>query len=169
MSKEFSKIELPITILIIVFSVFISEFLIHKYVFSEPFQAASVKTGNNQLNIPDIDWTEKDKTLILALQSSCGYCNESAPFYKRLIESVKGKKIKLIAVLPDNVEASRDHLNKLGLNDLDVRQASLESLPVNGTPTLMLVDNNGQITNSWIGKLSTNKEIEVLKKLFSDV
>ncbi|MDQ3750112.1 MAG: hypothetical protein M3367_14050 [Acidobacteriota bacterium] len=59
-------------------------------------------------------------------------------------------------------------MNKLKLNDLDVKQASLDSLQVDGTPTLLLVNDKGEITNSWIGKLPPNKEAEVINKLLSE-
>lgn len=103
----------------------------------------------------------------LQLQTSCHFCNESAPFYKRLIEDVKGKDIKLVAVIPTDIEKSRSHLDKLGLTNLDVKQASLNSIQVNGTPTLILIDQKGEIINSWVGKLPPNKEAEVISKLTS--
>lgn len=102
--------------------------------------------------------------MILALQTSCHFCDESAPFYKHLIEKAKGKNIKLVAVLPSDIEESKKHLNKLGLTNIDVKQASLEV----GTPTLFLVDDKGRIINSWVGKLPPNKETEVVNTLISE-
>ena len=117
--------------------------------------------------MPDINWSEQNKTLIIALQTSCHFCNESAPFYKRLIEDVKSKNIKLVAVLPTDIEESKKHLDKLGLAAIDVRQSSLDSIQVNGTPTLILIDDRGEVINSWVGKLPPDKETEVLSKLTS--
>lgn len=100
----------------------------------------------------------------MALQSSCHYCNESAPFYKRLIQEVQGKNTKLIAVLPTKVEDSKAYLNALGLSALEVKQASLDTLQVIGTPTLILTNDKGEITNLWMGKLSDDKAAEVIRK-----
>jgi len=47
----------------------------------------------------------------------------------------------------------------------DVRQAALSSLGARGTPTLILVNNNGIITDSWVGMLSPEKEAEVWTRL----
>lgn len=167
MSKISNKVELSVSICIIVFSVFTSEFLIHKYIFSAPNPPEAIQSAEKQLSVPDVKWSEQPKTLIIALQASCHFCNESAPFYKRLIESAKGKNVKLVAVLPADVGESRAHLDKLGLADLEVKEASLDSIKVDGTPTLILVDDKGEVTNSWVGKLPPNKEIEVISKLLS--
>ncbi len=74
----------------------------------------------------------------------------------------------MVAVLPTDIEKSRTHLEKLGLTNLDVRQASLDSIQVDGTPTLLLVNDKGEITNYWVGKLPANKEAEVINKLLSE-
>ena len=161
------KLESLISIFILLFCGFLSGFLIHKHFFSLPDQSQAIKTADKQITLPDINWSEQSKTLILALQTSCHFCNESAPFYKRLIEDVKGKNIKLVAVLPTDVEESKKHLDKLGLTAIDVKQSSLDSIQVNGTPTLILVDDKGEVTNYWVGKLPPNKESEVISKLTS--
>lgn len=106
--------------------------------------------------------------MVLALNTGCRFCNESAPFYKRLIESVKDKNIKVIAVLTNNVEESKLHLEKLGLTDLEIRQSSLGDFQVEGTPTLILFNKKGEITESWVGKLPPAEEEVVIKKLTSD-
>lgn len=162
------KVELFISISILVFSVFISAFLIHKYIFSSSSPPESVQAVNKQIIVPDVDWSEQPKTLILALEAGCRFCNESAPFYKRIINSVKSNNVKLVAVLPTDIKESRRHLDKLGLEILDVRQASLDSIQVNGTPTLILVNDKGEVENYWVGKLPPDKEAEVINKLISE-
>lgn len=168
MTQPSKKVEVLISTAILILSVFISGFLIHKYIFSPSNPPESVRIVNKQITLPDVNWSEQSKTLIIALQTSCGFCNESAPFYKHLIESVKSKNIKLVAVIPTDIKESRTHLDKLGLTNLDVKQASLESIQVDGTPTLILVNDKGEITNYWVGKLPPDKESEVINKLISE-
>ena len=117
------------------------------------------------MNAPDINWSQQPKTLVLALQTGCRFCNESAPFYKRIIETVKNKNIKLVAVFPTEIEESAKHLEELGLTNIEVKRSSLGSLQVSGTPTLILTNNKGEITDYWVGKLPPDKETEVLDKL----
>jgi thioredoxin-related protein len=44
----------------------------------------------------------------------------------------------------------------------DVKQLPLEVIGVRGTPTLLLIDKQGAVKESWVGKLPPDKETEVL-------
>lgn len=112
-------------------------------------------------------WSPQSKTLIMAMQTGCHFCNESMPFYRRLIEATKDKNIKLVAVFPSSVEESTAHLDSLGIKNLEVKQIPLANMQVRGTPTLILTNGNGEIINFWVGKLPPEKEAEVIDKLSS--
>jgi hypothetical protein len=111
-----------------------------------------------------VDWKASDQTLVLVLSTGCHFCTESAPFYKEVIQKRKGRT-RLIAVLPQSVEAGKRYLADLGIAIDDVRQAPPSSLGVQGTPTLLLVNKDGVITSSWRGKLPQEKELEVITRL----
>lgn len=70
-----------------------------------------------------------------------------------------------MAVLPDTVENSREHLKKLELPIEDVREARLKSVKISATPALFVVDKTGTVVAGWIGKLSPDEESEVLEAL----
>lgn len=163
MKKLPKSIELAISILIISISVSLSAFAINRFLIS-PLKTSQPET-KREINLSGYNFAENSKTLILALQSNCHFCNESAPFYKRLVEKAKGKDIKLVAVLPTSIEESRPHLDKLGLSEIEVKQSSLDDLLITGTPTLILFDNTGAILNSWVGKLPPEIETKVLEEL----
>jgi thioredoxin-related protein len=168
MSKIYQKVELTSNILIIVVALLVGGILVQKY-----FLASSATnepprlqpTVGTKMNVPDVNWSQQPKTLILALQTGCHFCNDSAPFYKRVIETVRNKNIKLIAIFPTEVEESAAHLKELGLNGMEVKRSSLSSLQVSGTPTLILINDKGEITNYWVGKLPPDKETEVINNL----
>ena len=172
MNKTHQKIELVANILIIVVALLLGGTLAQKYFFAAP-SAASGKPPRlepkigSAMNVPDVNWSQQPKTLVLALQSSCHFCNDSAPFYKRVIESVKDKNVKLVAVFPTAIEESAAHLQKLGLTNMEVKQSSLGGLQVSGTPTLILTNDKGEVTDYWVGKLTPDKETEVINKLSS--
>ena len=167
MSKFNQKVELIANVLIIFVVLALGGLLIQKYFFtSQPNQQARLTPSvGAKMTAPDINWSEKPKTLILALQTGCHFCNESAPFYKRIVETVQNKPVKLVAVFPSSVEQSRIHLADLGLSNMEVKESSLGSLQVSGTPTLILTNDKGEITNFWVGKLPPDKEAEVLNRL----
>ena len=170
MSKLSQKIELTANILIIIVAVLLVGVIVQRYFFAkpDPSQQARVEpTIGKQINLADENWASQPKTLILALQTTCHFCNESAPFYKRLIENAKGKNIKLVAVFPQSVEEATIHLNQLGLTGMEVKQAPISALDASGTPTLILTNDKGEVVNYWVGKLPADKEMEVINQVNS--
>jgi hypothetical protein len=100
------------------------------------------------------------------LRAGCHFCSASAPFYQRLVKKQDAQSdIQLAAVLPGAVADSRAYLNRLGVPIKDVRQAALGPLGISGTPTLLLVNAHGVVTNAWVGRLPPDKEVEVFNAL----
>lgn len=170
MSKISSKIEMTANILIIVVALLLGATLIQRYFFpssgsNQPSRVQPVV--GSKLELADVNWSSQPKSVVLALQTTCRFCIESAPFYKRLIQQAKDRNIKVIAVFPTKVEESAAHLSELGLQGLEVKQSPISDLQTSGTPTLILTNDKGEITNFWIGKLPADKEDEVLSKLSS--
>jgi hypothetical protein len=83
----------------------------------------------------------------------------------RLAELRKDKGLKMVAVLPQSVADGQAYLKNLGVTVDDVKQAPLASFGVSGTPTLILVDRDGVTRQTWVGKLSADKEMDFLKSL----
>ena len=128
-----------------------------------PLPSEPLRVGTR---LPGSEWAKNDRTLLIALSEGCRYCSASGPFYQRLTREVSGKKnIGVVAVLPQAVNEGRHYLTSLGVSVADVRQVSLDDLGVIGTPTLILVNKEGVITNAWRGQLPSNKEDEVLNQL----
>jgi hypothetical protein len=69
-----------------------------------------------------------------------------------------------VAVLPQPVEEGKRYFETLGVAVDEIRQSSLSAIDVSGTPTLMLVNSNGIVVDSWVGKLRTEQETDVLSK-----
>ncbi|MDQ3633333.1 MAG: hypothetical protein M3405_02330 [Acidobacteriota bacterium] len=167
MDKINQKVELVANIFIILVALAIGGVLVQKYFLPAPSnqQVRIEPKIGSQMNAPDVNWSEQPKTLVLALRADCRFCNESVSFYKRIVETVKNENIKLVAVFPTEIEESAKHLKELGLTNIEVKRSSLNSLQVSGTPTLILTNNKGEITDYWVGKLPPDKETEVLNKL----
>ncbi len=118
-------------------------------------------------SLPDIDWAKNHRTLVLAISTHCHFCTESAPFFKR-IGKEKAQNVKLLAVLPQPVQEARQYLDGEGVRVDDVRQASPQSIGVSGTPTLLLVDSSGTVSQVWRGKLGPSDEDMVIAALRSN-
>lgn len=119
-----------------------------------------------RLSLPDVNWSQADKTLLIALSKDCRFCSDSAPFYRRLSdEAAKQRGLRLIALFSGDVEEGRKYLQSLGVGIEDVRQVQFQSIGIRGTPSLILVDSAGLIRGLWMGRLSPDGEREVMAKL----
>jgi hypothetical protein len=71
----------------------------------------------------------------------------------------------LTAVLPQPVSDGQKYLNGLGVEINDIKQLTPGGIRIQGTPTILLVNNAGVVTEEWLGKLPPEKENEVLSRL----
>lgn len=167
MNKLSQKLEVAANVLIIVVALVLGGVLVKKYFFTETAQAPERKAPVVGQKITDtgIDLAASPKNVLLVLQKGCKYCSESAAFYKNLIEQTKGKNVHVTAVLPQSKEEAEQYIRELGISGIEVRQSQLDSLNVGGTPTIIVTDNQGVISDTWMGKLPPDKESEVIKKL----
>jgi thioredoxin-related protein len=156
------------SIAIIIASIVFIGVVVHKYLITEKGTSDlpdKIPIGK-KLDLPDINWEGNGHTVVIALQKGCIYCTESAPFYRRLNQEISGKQnISIVAVLPNTVENSREHLKALEMPFNEVRQSQFESIGVSVTPTLLVADKTGTVISGWIGKLPSEKETEVLQML----
>jgi thiol-disulfide isomerase/thioredoxin len=163
------KLEVLANLAIIIAGSLLAVVLVKNYLFQGPSkglartQTSPQPVERARLALTDVDWTQSKQTLLLVMSSSCHYCTESAPFYKRLGQSKNGTR--LVAVLPESVEGGQDYLKRLGISVDEVRQSSLDEIDVQVTPTLLLVDNSGVVKKSWLGKLPPEQEESVVSAL----
>jgi|ERR1044072_7468306 hypothetical protein len=172
MTNLSKKIEVLANLAIIVAGCLLAVVLIKNHLFQRPSEGLSRQQTSSQdmegsrLSTIDVDWSQSRQTLLLALSSSCHFCSESAPFYKRLVQSKNGTR--LVAVLPEPAEGGQGYLRRLGVSVDEIRQLNLDKIGVQGTPTLLLVDNSGVVKKSWIGKLLPEQEEAVVSALLGD-
>ena len=166
----YKRIEVAANTAIIIVALLLGVVLAKRFILNRaaPEQALSfapIKPGT-KISLPKTDWSQSERHLVLVLQTGCHFCTESAPFYRRLIQALgKRKDIELIAALPQKVSESKQYLDGLGVAIAEVRQADPSSVGASGTPTLLLVDGTGTVTDVWLGKLPPAKEQEVFSRL----
>jgi thioredoxin-related protein len=160
------RLESLANLAIIVVAIALVVVLAQKFILSgQPSALLPTIAVGSKVQLKDASWGSHQKNLLMVLQSGCRYCTESATFYKRLTQEAAGKGVKVVAVLPQTVEEGNQYLQKLGVQANEVRQGSLDDLQVSGTPTLIMVNNQGEVVNSWVGLLPPDKETEVLASL----
>jgi peroxiredoxin len=168
MTNWLHKTEALANIAIIVVAVLVGVVLVKNYLLSNGAESnppARIKAGD-KISLQDVDWAKAEQTVLLALSKDCHFCTESAGFYRQLIqESNQNTAFRIIAISAQEPDEVKGYLNQLGLSINEVRQASLPTLNIMATPTIVLMDNKGAVKRAWFGKLPADKETEVLNEL----
>lgn len=163
------KIELFANIAIIVVALVIGAVLVKKYFFSEqqnqPKETISV---GSKVNLNQVDWAKNGHTLLLVLSKECRYCAESIPFYQKLGKELsQNAKVKLIAAFPEDKSVAGEYLQSNNVAVSEIYQVSAPSLGVRGTPTILLINEKGEVVENWLGKLPESDEKKVFERLKS--
>jgi thiol-disulfide isomerase/thioredoxin len=122
--------------------------------------------AGTQISVPGVVWSDSEETVVLALSNTCHFCTDSAPFYQRLSHELADReKVRVVAVFPQGIDEGKKYLDGLNVPITQVAQATLDSLGVRGTPTLVIVDKSGRVKQSWVGRLTAERESEVLSRV----
>jgi hypothetical protein len=159
-----AKVEVAANIAVILLAVVIgSVFLRDRFAILGP-GPNEVKVGDQLPGLHAYTWKAHERTLVLALRNGCHFCDESMPFYRRLAKLEQSNQIDahLIAVFPDDPAAVRQVVETQQLAIEVVHGIELGQVKVQGTPTLMLVDEQGRVSKVWIGELPAAAEAEVI-------
>ena len=115
-----------------------------------------------------LEYKTHSRTLILALDKDCVYCERSAEFYKQLldVQASSAGNTQLIAALPNDDWEAKQYLRKQGLEQLPyLSNIKLDELKITALPTLILVDRLGRVLESWSGQLDKEREGQVLESI----
>ncbi len=160
------RIEVVAYCATIVLSVIAGTVLIKEYLLPHPPKRTESRITAGTKMLVDYDWGKSNKTLLLVLSETCHFCNESAPFYQKLTSQFSDpEKLRFVAVFPQEVSSATKHLDELGVRVTEIRQAVPSAFGASGTPTLILISNDGTVVDSWVGKLSPEEESRVIEKV----
>jgi thioredoxin-related protein len=103
--------------------------------------------AGTRIVLPTEDWRLHKQTLLLVLSTQCKYCTASAPFYRRLAAEA-ADKTDLVVIAAQSPNETREYLHRLGVSVHDVRQILPDSIEINATPSLVLIDSQGIVIRS---------------------
>jgi hypothetical protein len=162
-----TKIEAVANVFVILLAVVMGSVYL-KDRFSAPGpQLNEVKAGDRLARLDGWNWGAHDRTLVLVLRKGCHFCEDSAPFYQRLLTKQErdGSSTAIVAAFPDAADAVKEIVQSEGLQVQALAGVPPDKLNVTGTPTLLLVDRSGTVLKAWIGMLSPREELEVMQAL----
>jgi hypothetical protein len=161
------KIEVIANIVFITMVFVLGVVAIRSMVFSSKNSESEPQVGSQLPNLPGYEWKTHDLTLVLALQKNCQYCKNSMPFYRTLMELRQTNKISahIISMFSDPLDEARAVMNteKIAVDVIGGIQWS--NYKISGTPTIILVDEQGRVVKSWVGQLPKDVEKEVVRTL----
>lgn len=167
-SKLKSRLEVATNISVLLVSLLVLTTYLWAYYASKaaPQPAAGLQRGKTIVQLPKDIFDESSKALLLALNTNCGYCTESVPFYNQLAkdQQVAGDP-KITALFPNSASEVERFAQANGLKVKAISSVNFGGLNVSATPTLILVDRDGKIIDFWIGKLSEEGQQEVLRAI----
>jgi hypothetical protein len=108
------------------------------------------------------------RTLVLYFQSSCRYCTDSMPFYRALRERQAGRRqeVQFLGVAPEPLSIAVNYLRTHQVELDRVFTVQRGELKLRGTPTLLLLNERGQLVKQWRGRLSDALQTEVRDAMF---
>lgn len=118
--------------------------------------------------VPKVDYQLNGKTLLIALNTECSYCRESLPFYRKLVDANRSNnKLHIVAVFPNRAEEVARYMKENDLGLESVAEVSFAPLMISGTPSIILINKDGTVTDFWIGKLQDSEADKVIQFLTS--
>lgn len=163
--KSYLEVATNVAVLLValaVLGVFASNYFSRR---STPQLHAGIQKGQVFAQVSGINYSTSSQTLLIAMSTRCHYCAESIPFYKQLAEAQRtnGRPTRIVAVFPNTEEEVRQYTqqNKLALDTIS--GVNLETLKISGTPTAVLIDSDGKVSDFWVGKQPPEVEQQILK------
>lgn len=138
---------------------------VRKYYFQPTENSAYKIAPEARLRIDGVNWTDSERTVLVALAKDCKYCSASAKFYRRLVAGLNNTDTRLIAVFAENDSDAEAYLKGLNVPIRELRRVSFSSLGITNVPTVAILDRNRVVTDMWVGKLSPLKEAALMAKL----
>jgi hypothetical protein len=131
---------------------------------TSPKAAGPSTLVGTKVSLPGVQFPQNQDSLLMVVSTQCHFCQDSLPFYQKLIPAVKSK-VNVIAVLPQAKAEAEAWLSKSGITGTQIASASPGSIGVTGTPTLLQIDSSGKVKAAWLGRLDESAQQQVTKTL----
>ncbi len=173
MSSKFrSVLEATTNIAVLLMAIAVSAFFLTNYyrqrqVAKAPELELGLEKGLTLPLIQGVNFADSGRTLLIVMNTQCGYCADSVQFYNRVMDAQVNAKspVRILALFPNSGEEVRKFVDERHLKVDAVSRTDLVKLKLTGTPTLVLVDDAGRICDFWVGKLTPDNEDQVIKSV----
>jgi hypothetical protein len=126
-------------------------------------RAAPYVTGQT-IDVPADWYRTSPHTLVLFARAGCSACQAAQPFFKQLVTDLKGRATMVLVSSSDDRERDAEYGRGLGLKDPAI-QVTPGNLKVELVPTLVLVNQRGEILGAWEGVGPADQQATVAKAI----
>ena len=136
----------------------------------KPELTPGLEKGRVLGNLTNIDYRGSERTLLIALSTTCAYCRESLPLYRRILDAENNarKPLRVIALFPNSADEVAKYLKENQLTIDTITGVDFSSLHISGTPTMILVNDRGVVNDFWIGRLNDREAEQFVNSLISE-
>jgi hypothetical protein len=107
------------------------------------------RTGQT-IDVP-VEWYQSSPyTVVIFARASCGACQTAQPFLKQLVAGLKGRASVVLAGSEFERDDDAAYGRAIGLKDQSL-QVAPAGLKVRATPTLVIVNQRGEVLGAWEG------------------
>jgi len=100
---------------------------------------------------------DRQATALIVVSSRCRYCIDSLPLYRRLVEASSTNSFRVVFAGTEALDTTTGFLIANGHVNPTVVELP-PAIQVSVTPTLILIDKSGKVTNFWLGRLGQQQE-----------
>ena len=130
---------------------------------SQAFASPESLVGR-RISVPGHILPQNRDSLVLVVSTTCHFCKDSLPFYKKLTQRLKGR-MNVVALLPQPVSEGESFLARAGVQADQVISASPVSVGTDATPTVLLLDGTGRVKRAWVGRLDRDGQVDLLNSV----
>lgn len=115
-------------------------------------------------DIPNLNVSAAPSTLIIWVDSRCGPCTASMPFYQRLTGQTH--RTRLVVMGREPTQDLKDYLAEFGVRPAQIISVGDRVLKFKGTPTVVLIGADSIVRAVWYGRRQTaTEEEDIIKRL----
>jgi hypothetical protein len=136
-----------------------------QYFPEQPPERLTIREGQN-IYIDNYDWPATQRTVLLAVSTTCQQCTESAAFFRELVAASRARPYQVIVASAESAQSTAVYLARLGVTeDVEIRQVSLSQIGIQDVPAVAILDNAGTVESVMLGKLTPHQQKEVFRYL----
>jgi hypothetical protein len=112
--------------------------------------------------LPGLTPSLGENTLVLAVSSTCPFCENNVKFYKNLSQQRSKLHVRLVALMPGSCQDAAQYLATRAIGVDQLLCKPLTTLGVYSTPTLFLLNANERVDQLWVGALRQDEQDKVI-------